>query len=210
MNLDGLLAVDEPATARAGGLIADEQDGVAGIGQRGLQVMEDAASLGHAARRDHDRRRLRRRQLLGLLDGCDRRGTDRCRTRRRRAPAAPGAGGRRRASWRRRIVRRLVVANLRCELRIELVHALRVPRQRGGGHRAVDEDRQHRDATFGLEPAQPVDQLLHAADGKRRDDQLSATLDGLRDDRGQARPIVIMLVHAIAVGRFDEQIVGLR
>ena len=40
----------------------------------------------------------------------------------------------------------------------------------------------------GLEPPQPVDQLLDAADGERRDDQLAAALSGLGDDLGQASP----------------------
>ena len=52
-----------------------------------------------------------------------------------------------------RVVRRFVVSQFRLQIGIELVHTLGVPGQRGGRHRAVDEDRQHGDAACGLEAA---------------------------------------------------------
>ena len=105
------------------------------------------------------------------------RGIARCRKCRRRVPAsavpASDVGGTRRRS----IVRRRVVPLLGLHLGIELVHALGVARQRGRRHRAVDEDRQHRDAILRLEPPQPIEQLFDAADRERRDDQLAAALE---------------------------------
>ena len=72
------------------------------------------------------------------------------------------------------VMRRAIVALLGLHLRIELVHALGVARQRRAGHRTVHEHRQDRDPLLRLEPLQPVDQLLDAPDGEGRDDQLAA------------------------------------
>ena len=57
---------------------------------------------------------------------------------------------------------------------------------------------------FLLEPAQPVEHLLDAADGKRRNDQLAATRDRIADDCRQFLPAVVDGVIAIAVRRFEE------
>ena len=110
-----------------------------------LEVMQHAAAGGHAARRDDDRRHLRLRELLrfrGRRDGAETVGAERADAA-ARAPPARGASAPARA---RLVVRRLVVALLRLQLGIELVQPLGVARQRLHRHRAVDEDRQHRNA----------------------------------------------------------------
>ena len=106
-----------------------------------------------------------------------------------------------------RPVRSLVVAGIRLHLRVELANPLRIPRQRFERHRTVDEHGEHRDATLLLEPLQPVEQLLDAADGKRRDDDAAASPGGGRNDVRQTRTIVIGFVHAIAIRRFHQQVI---
>src|SRR6266508_706936 len=54
VDLDGLYAVDQLTPACPLCLIADEQDGVAGIGQTRREVMEHAAACGHATGGNHD------------------------------------------------------------------------------------------------------------------------------------------------------------
>ena len=68
-----------------------------------------------------------------------------------------------------RTVRRHLVALLGLQLGIELVDALGIPRQRLDRHRAVDEHRQHGDPLLVFQPLDPVEQLLDAADRKRRE-----------------------------------------
>ena len=108
---------------------------------------------------------------------------------------------------RRGAERRLLVVLFRLHLGVELAQALGVARQRLDRHRAVDEHRQHRDAAFFFEPLQPVQQLLDPAHGERRDDHAAAAPDGLLDDPLEHRAVVVRVVHAIAVGRFDQQVV---
>ena len=67
VDLDALFAVDKSASARAGALITGEQDRVLRIGQRGLEMMQDTAAFGHAARRDDDAGRLGCGQLFRFL-----------------------------------------------------------------------------------------------------------------------------------------------
>ena len=170
--------------------------------------MEHAAPLRHPARRDHDRRRLRRGQLLRLLgigDDAEPLGAEDAHLALLHRLAAPDVGG----MGRGRVVRRLVVALLRPHLRIELVHALRVARERGRRHRAVHENREHRDPLLRLQALHPVEELLDAADRERRDDQLAAPLRGVVDDLRESVAVVVLLVNAIAIRRFDEQVVRL-
>ena len=54
--------------ARARRLVADEEHGGLRVGQRALQVVEDAAAGGHAAARDDDAGAGRVVQALRLLD----------------------------------------------------------------------------------------------------------------------------------------------
>ena len=91
---------------------------------------------------------------------------------------------------------------------VELVGPVRVELQRARRHRAVDVDRQHRNAPRVFEPLQPVEHLLDAPDRERRDDQLAAALGGVVDDAGQPPAVVVGFVQSIAVGRLDEQDVG--
>ena len=141
--------------------------------------MQDAPALCHAARRNHNRRDLRGSQLLRLLDGCDdaeavrAECTDVALLLSLLAAFADSL-------VRRRVVGSLLIAELRLQLRVELVQTFGVARQRGRGHRAVDEYRQYRDAARDLEPPQPVDQLLHPPDGERRNDQFATLAERSR------------------------------
>src|SRR5205823_5980825 len=61
------------------------------------------------------------------------------------------------------------------------------------------------DSPLRLEPLEPVNQLLDAPDGERRDNQLPAALCRLGDNLREPRARVILLMDAIAVCRLDEQ-----
>src|SRR5690606_6263256 len=91
---------------------------------------------------------------------------------------------------------------------VEFVDTAGVHLQRSARHRTVDIDRQHGNAFLVFEAADPVDQLLDAAERKGRNDDLAATIDGPVDDLGEPAAFVVDSVRAVAVGRFDEQHVG--
>ena len=110
----------------------------------------------------------------------------------------------------RRTVRRFFVVCLRLHLRIELAHPLGVPGQRLDRHRAVDEHRQNRDASLFLEPLEPVDQLLDPADREGWNNHAAAARGRAANHLGQLRSVVVFDVHAVAVGRLDEQVVRFR
>ena len=117
-------AVEQLPPARALRLKADQQHGVPRIGQRRLQVMQDAAAGRHPARRDDDRRHRRLRQLLRFGASTRWRGTARVQNAqtRRSWPACSRRLGRRLV--RRLVVRRLLVALFRLQVRVELVQPL--------------------------------------------------------------------------------------
>ena len=144
--------------------------------------MQHPAAGSHAAGRDDDRRLMRRDEIGRVL----RRGDD------RHPRCAEDAD----------------VALGRLHVRIELVQALRVELQRPGSHRAVDVHRQRGNPLRLFEMFQPVDDLLDAADRERGHNQLAAPRHALVDDRREPRPIIVRLVQAIAVGRFDQQIIA--
>src|SRR4051812_26707684 len=54
VDLHALLAVHQPAAARAGPLVAGEEDRVARIRQRRLEVVQHSPALGHPAGGNHD------------------------------------------------------------------------------------------------------------------------------------------------------------
>ena len=60
-----------------------------------------------------------------------------------------------------------------------------------------------------FEPLQPVEHFFDAADGERRNDQPSAAGRDVGDDARQSRAVIVGLVQAIAVGRFEQQDVRL-
>src|SRR5207302_11239462 len=64
VDLHALLAVDEPASTCTGALVSRKQDGIACVGQRGLQVMENAAAFRHAARSEEHTSELQSRENL--------------------------------------------------------------------------------------------------------------------------------------------------
>ena len=60
------------------------------------------------------------------------------------------------------------------------------------------------------QPAEVVDQLLGPLDGEDRDDDVAARGDRLADHVGQLRrDVAVVLVVAVAVGRFHHDVVGL-
>ena len=107
------------------------------------------------------------------------------------------------------VVRGLVVAHLRLQLGIELVQPLGVPRQRLHRHRAVDEDRQHRNPLLLFEPANPVEELLDPADREGRDHELAAALGGRPNHLRELLAVVVFFVNPVAVSRLHEQVVGM-
>ena len=69
MHLQGSGPLDEITASGADGLIPDEHDAVAFLGQEVLQVVHDASTGSHPRGRDDDARRCGVVQLLGLKRG---------------------------------------------------------------------------------------------------------------------------------------------
>ena len=97
----------------------------------------------------------------------------------------------------------------RAHVLVELRRTRGVELQRLVGHRAIDVDRQHRNPALLLETPHPVEHLLDAADGKRRNDQLAAALDRAADHLRQLLAVVVRDVIAIAVGGLHQHDIGL-
>ena len=106
-----------------------------------------------------------------------------------------------------RAMRRFLITRLGVHFRIELGKALLISRQRVHSHRAVDENGQDRNPLLFLEPLQPVQQFFDAADRKRGDDDPATARHGAGDGFGQLGAVVVLLVHAVAVRRFHQQII---
>src|SRR4051812_48552711 len=209
MNLDGGTAVDELAPARAFGLVADEQHRVACVGQRGAEMVENTPTGGHAACRNHNGRHLGLRQLFrlgGRGDGAKSLGAERADLALVYRVLFPLTESLFVVRW---PVRSFFVARLRLQLRIELRQPLLITRERFDRHGAVNEYRQHRDSFRLFESLQPVDQLFHPADGKRWNDNPSPARSRSGDDLRQLSTVVVLMMDAIAVGRFNEQVIGL-
>ena len=78
-----------------------------------------------------------------------------------------------------------------------------------GGHRRVEVERQERDLAALDEAVQLPDDLLRPADGERRDEQDAVRVGDHPDRLGQDPDrLGLRLVHAPAVGRLDEDVVG--
>ena len=77
------------------------------------------------------------------------------------------------------------------------------------GHRAVEENRYVAEAAARLEAVEMKEEGLGPANSERRDHDRSATAYRFADDFRQSHFGIASFVSAIAVGRFDKQIVGL-
>ena len=167
----------------SGGLVADDQDRAPRILDVVLEVVQHAARLAHAARRDDDARLrpvVQGDALVDLVDVVD------------------------------PLLAEQVGVLLQQPQRL-VVEAFRVRPEHLGGphrHRAVHEDRQVRQPAGVHELVQEVDDRLRAADAERRDDQLAAALR--RPPHHLAQPLrrlLDRLVRVAAVGAFaDEQV----
>ena len=80
-----------------------------------------------------------------------------------------------------------------------------------GRHRAVEEDRHAGDPPGVQKPAEEVDQFLGPLDGEDGNDRLAAAAERLADHLGQlVLDAAMVLVVAVAVGRFHDEEIGLR
>ena len=175
-------AVDQLASARAPRLIADKQDRVAPTGQRRAQIVQYASTGGHPTRGDDDGGLGGYRQVLRLLRGGH----------------AGEATGHEPGQ----------LAAVLHELRIQLARPVAIKRQRFGGHRAVQIDRQDRNPLLVLELLDPVEHFFDAANREGGDDHASVGCRGVLDDARQALAVVVELMDAVAVGGLDQQHVG--
>ena len=87
---------------------------------------------------------------------------------------------------------------------IEFTHARRVVPERLRGHGTVDVDRHHRDALLAFQATDPVQQLFHPPNRKRRNDQLASPGRGVVNDLCELGAVVVLLMIAIAVRRLDQ------
>jgi hypothetical protein len=123
------------------------------------------------------------RQFLRFLHGCDRH--------------HPGG------------VERLDLPHRWPDIFVELRQPARIELQRRDRHRTVDIHGQYRDSVLIFEAFEPIQHFLHATDGKRGNDQSSASRRHVGDDTREPFTVIIALMNAIAVRGFDEQEVGL-
>ena len=78
------------------------------------------------------------------------------------------------------------------------------------GHGAVEEGDQVGDAVFDEQFVEVVENFLGAFHGKTRDNDIAAGSAGFVDDGGQAFfDVAVGFVEAVAVGGFDENVIGL-
>ena len=94
-------------------------------------------------------------------------------------------------------------------LLIEIAEVLEEDARRIDGQRAIDDDRDVRvEAPLAVQPVEVVEKRLRAADSKRRDDEVAATVHRLIDDLDERRLLVVELVQAVAVRRLRDDEVG--
>ena len=120
------------------------------------------------------------------------------------APAVRRFPARRWPEW------RFVVTLLGLHVHVELAQPLRVPTESIDCHRAVDEDRQDRDATLLFEAFQPVEELLDTTHREGRNNHPATAADSLLDDPLEDRTVVIGVVQAIAIRGLDQQVIRFR
>ena len=188
-DLHTLGAVVQLAAERADCLIAHEQHRALRPPEVILQMVADAAGVAHAARGEDDLRRLVgvERHGVFLRDG----GVQVVKIQRVDAAADERAG--------------LVVEKARVRLQKDARGLV--------GERAVHIHGEVRVAVHHagvLDLANEIQQLLRAADGERRDDDVAALAERFVDDLGKLVGIAPDLgVVAVAVGRLHHDVVGL-
>ena len=108
------------------------------------------------------------------------------------------------------VERRLARAQERRRLLVVVVRMVAVDVGRLRGHRRIEVQRQERDLAALDQPIELPDDLLGAADRKRRDEQDAAGIGDHLDRLGQDPDgLGFGIVLAAAVGRFDEHVVRL-
>ena len=90
-----------------------------------------------------------------------------------------------------------------------LVRVTGIDRVRGSRHRAVEVHVQPRNLAARLELADEEQQLLRASHRERRDEQDASSIHGPLHRLGEDGPAVVVRMETIAVGRFDDERVGL-
>lgn len=190
VNLEMLRPIEEASSTRPFRLIADEHERRVAIRAEGLEVVEDATAGHHAAPRDQDRRSRQRVELF-------------------------------------RCPRMLHEVEVFAEEGIPLSVAIAVPMKSRkdlfmflkvlgvdvgcvNAKRGVEIDRKCRvDHLPLLEFLDDVEDLLRASDGKGRNEDLAAAGRGCVNNPGESCKDIFLLMHLIAVSRFDHQIIRL-
>ena len=177
-------AVDEPAAKAPLRLVADEQDCRLRTPEVVFEMMQHAARIGHARRRNDDGRALRRVECARL---------------RRRLTETD-----------LREIRHLAILAEDLErILVEIAEVLEEDARRIDGQRTIDDDWDVRvEASLTVQPEEIVEQRLRAADGERRDDEVAAAVHRLIDDLNERRLLVVELVQAVAVRRLRDDEVG--
>ena len=189
-DLHGLFPVVELAPERAHRLIAHKEHGALRPPEVILQVVADASGVAHAARGEDDLGRPVVVERHGVLFGDG--GVQVVKIQRIHAAADERA--------------RLVVEKARVGLQKDARGLV--------CKRAVDVDRKVRMPVHHagvLDLADEIQQLLRAADGKRRDDDVAAAVKRALDAVGKRTEIIRpFTVAAVAIGRLDEHVVRAR
>ena len=77
-------------------------------------------------------------------------------------------------------------------------------------HRRIDCDRENRNRVFVFQLANQIDDLLRATDSECRNEHRCTALGGVVDYSRQCDFRILRIVQAIAVSRFDEEVVASR
>ncbi len=182
-DADGVVAAEDAAAESAASLIADEEDGALGAADVGDQVVFDAPARTHAGARDDDAGAVDLVNRLRLVDVAD------------EGEAGEIEGG-------------ATPSEFVSELWVEDAAVAAEEGGDGGGHGAIDEGDEARDALLLDELLDVEEQLLGAADGEGGDDDVAAAFDRGVDDLGELLLDVGLFVRAVAVGGFDDGVVG--
>ena len=186
-HLHALCPLEQVAAQRPGRLEANEHDAALRTPEVVLEVVADAARVAHAGGGDDDLGRPVEVELLGLV--------------RRLRQVQAG-----KAEHMRTVLDKLYRGLVEVAVQIAAEDA-----RRALGEGAVDIDGEILDGldhVFVLDLADEVQQLLRAADGERRDDDVAAATERLVDDLREILGIAPDLgVVAVAVGALHEDIV---